>query len=406
MIEVYDKLFKDFERVNKIAIVQTMLEVICQTTGMGFAAVARVTEERWLACSVRDKIGFGLKPGEELPLETTLCHEVKNQGAEIIIDNLAEDDVYCNHHSPKLYGYKSYISYPIILKNGEFFGTLCAIDPQPAHLRNDKITNTFLLFADLLSFHLQSVELMERNHSAFRETCRQLQFSQDENKQYQHISTHTLKEPLRKIQMYSDRLVNDVNGALPAPAKETVQKIQSMALDLSRKLQDIGELADLNAPADAYKTVKLNQIIEEVANHLHINEGKKLLLSAGNLPEIMAVPSQIKLLFYHLLLNAIQFAKRGTEAEIKITLLSSDAESVKLSVTYMGIGLEEFRLKDILDLFKKPDPEYIVEGLGTGLPTCRKIVSLHGGHISAAYDAVAGTVFTIALPTRRNVVAS
>jgi hypothetical protein len=38
---------------------------------MGFAAVARVTEDRWVACSVLDEIDFGLKPGDELRVETT-----------------------------------------------------------------------------------------------------------------------------------------------------------------------------------------------------------------------------------------------------------------------------------------------------------------------------------------------
>lgn len=46
------------ERVNSIEAVPTILEVVCQTTGMGFAAVARVTEDRWIACSVLDEIQF------------------------------------------------------------------------------------------------------------------------------------------------------------------------------------------------------------------------------------------------------------------------------------------------------------------------------------------------------------
>ena len=50
--------------------VPTILEVVCRTTGMGFAAVARVTEDRWIACEVHDEIQFGLRPGGELEVET------------------------------------------------------------------------------------------------------------------------------------------------------------------------------------------------------------------------------------------------------------------------------------------------------------------------------------------------
>ena len=60
----------DVERVNRIEAVPTILDVVCRTTGMRFAAVARVTEDRWVACSVLDEIDFGLKPGGELKVET------------------------------------------------------------------------------------------------------------------------------------------------------------------------------------------------------------------------------------------------------------------------------------------------------------------------------------------------
>ena len=45
-----------------------ILRYICDTTGMGFAAVARVTEERWIACLVEDRIDFGLDAGGELKI--------------------------------------------------------------------------------------------------------------------------------------------------------------------------------------------------------------------------------------------------------------------------------------------------------------------------------------------------
>jgi hypothetical protein len=58
----------DINRVNRIAAVPTILDVVRRTTGMRFAAIARVTEDRWIACSVLDEIDFGLKPGGELKI--------------------------------------------------------------------------------------------------------------------------------------------------------------------------------------------------------------------------------------------------------------------------------------------------------------------------------------------------
>ena len=67
----------DIDAIQRIDAVPRILSVVCRTTGMGFAAVARVTEQRWICCAVRDEIEFGLKPGGELKVETTICHEIR-----------------------------------------------------------------------------------------------------------------------------------------------------------------------------------------------------------------------------------------------------------------------------------------------------------------------------------------
>ena len=100
-------------------------------TGMGFAAVARVTTDRWIACQLLDKIEFGLKPGDELKIKTTICDEIRDSGQSVFIDHVADDPLWRTHHTPAMYGFQSYISIPILLADGSFFGTLCAIDPNP-----------------------------------------------------------------------------------------------------------------------------------------------------------------------------------------------------------------------------------------------------------------------------------
>jgi GAF domain-containing protein len=119
-------LTADIASVAQIEGVASILEVVCRTTGMGFAAVARVTEDRWVACAVRDEIAFGLLPGGELNVKTTICDEIRANGRAVIIDHVAKDESYQGHHTPAMYGFQSYISIPILLPNGSMFGTLCA----------------------------------------------------------------------------------------------------------------------------------------------------------------------------------------------------------------------------------------------------------------------------------------
>jgi GAF domain-containing protein len=157
--------------VSATSIVPTILEIICRTTGMGFAAVARVTPERWIACEVRDEIQFGLKTGGELKVDTTLCHEIRQSGKEVVIDDVVNDEYFCAHHTPLMYGFRSYISVPICLADNSFFGTLCAIDPNPAVLVQTPVRSLFVIYSSLIAFLIDAQQLSGDQFRKLREHC-------------------------------------------------------------------------------------------------------------------------------------------------------------------------------------------------------------------------------------------
>ncbi|HEY0442471.1 MAG TPA: GAF domain-containing protein, partial [Xanthobacteraceae bacterium] len=159
-------LADDVAAIARIDAVAKILEVVCRTTGMGFAAVARVTEARWIACAVRDEIAFGLAPGGELKVETTICNEIRAGGEPVVIDHVAADTAYCGHPTPAMYGFQSYISMPIRRADGAFFGTLCAIDPRPMRLTAPETVGMFRLFADLIGFHLAAQDQVASSEAA------------------------------------------------------------------------------------------------------------------------------------------------------------------------------------------------------------------------------------------------
>lgn len=124
---------------------RAILQEICRMTGMGFAAVAKVTEKRWIACQVLDKIDFGLDPGDELKIRETICDEIRDSGEGVVIDDASDDIKWSRHPVPVIYGFKSYCAFPVYLDDGSFFGTLCAIDPEPRQLSD---TATILSFTE------------------------------------------------------------------------------------------------------------------------------------------------------------------------------------------------------------------------------------------------------------------
>ena len=191
-----DSLAGDLAAIARIDAVPKILEVVCRMTGMGFAAVARVTDRRWIACAVRDEIEFGLQPGGELKVETTLCSEIRDSGQAVIIDNVAEDTVYCGHPTPAMYGFKSYISMPIFRANGSFFGTLCAIDPKPARLDTPETVGMFKLFAELISLHLDTQDRLAASEAALIDAQKTAQLREE----FIAVLGHDLRNPLSSIQ--------------------------------------------------------------------------------------------------------------------------------------------------------------------------------------------------------------
>ena len=151
-----DELAAEVAAQGDNAELRAILEEVCAITHMGFAAVARVTDSRWIVAQVLDKIEFGLNPGDELDLKTTICDEIRQSGEAVVIDHVAGNPEWRTHHTPALYGFESYVSIPITLHDGSFYGTLCAIDPHPRTLSSPAIVSRMkrlaMVVADILSW--------------------------------------------------------------------------------------------------------------------------------------------------------------------------------------------------------------------------------------------------------------
>ncbi len=229
-MENLDKIYHgDVENISRMSIVPTILEVICRTTGLGFSAVARVTPEKWVACAVKDEIKFGLLPGGELKVDTTLCHEIRQTGKEIVIDHAQEDEYYRLHHTPMQYGFQSYISVPIFGADGSFWGTLCAIDPGPAILNTPAIRGLFKLYTQLISLHLHAAEHM----------------SAAEVKKMEDQTFVVLQKQLQAIKEQTDNAEVNVRKLSDRDSKRLNDTIEQIIAELKNLLRDIGQPAEI-----------------------------------------------------------------------------------------------------------------------------------------------------------------
>lgn len=368
----------EIEMAGRIEAVPTILDVVCRTTGMGFAAVARVTEERWIACGVLDKINFGLTPGGELSLETTICNEIRQSHEAVIIDNVGEDPAWCGHHTPARYGFQSYISVPIILSDGSFFGTLCAIDPRPARLKTPETIGMFRLFADLIARNLDDARKIVEIENSLRAE----RVDAELREQFIAVLGHDLRTPLRAIRSFSELLERK-----NLPDQEAMSMLRIMRQSASRMAGLIDNLLDFargrlggGITLSREMNSSLEPVLREViAEHLAFQPDRIVKSDFALMEPINCDPARVAQLFSNILGNAFTY---GTPERPVHVRAASDTQGFQLSVANSGEAIPAATMERLFHPFYRAALRQNREGLGLGLYIAHQIATAHGGTLS------------------------
>jgi signal transduction histidine kinase len=372
--------------------VPKILEVVCRTTGLGFAAVARVTETRWIACAVRDEIAFGLGPGGELEVATTLCDEIRASGEPILIDHVAEDSRYCGHPTPAKYGFQSYVSVPIYRIDGDFFGTLCAIDPRPARVNTAATMTMFKLFAELIAFHLDSHERLRTSELALLDERR----SSELRDQFIAVLGHDLRNPLGAIDAAASVLSR---AALPGKSAEMALVIKRSAARMADLIHNVldfargrlgGGLTIARAPDP-----RLGGMLDQVVNELRTSMPARAIESDIELEHPVSCDSgRIGQLLSNLLGNALEHG--DADAPIRVTA-RTQGEKFALSVANRGAPIPPHLHDKLFEPFYRAAFAPERPGLGLGLYISSEIARAHRGRLQVR-SADGETVFTFEMP--------
>lgn len=360
---------------------------------MGFAAVARVTEDKWITCTTKDHIAFGLQPGDELEVETTLCHEVRQKKESIFIDYVETDPEYFCHSTPLKYGFQSYVSVPIILKDGSFFGTLCAIDPKPAKVKTPEIIGMFTLFADLISFHLEAVEKLKFSETELAEEKRNSELRD----QFIAILGHDLRNPLATTRMSADILsLVSTNPEVLEQAeiiKSTSYRMNGLIeniLDFARG--KLGEGIQVNIKSDVTGLKKsLVQVVKEIQT---VSPQREIDLQFDLTEPFSCDANRVAQLFSNLLSNADTHGAK--DSPIKVEAITTKEEFF-LSVFNKGEPVPASAKKHLFLPFYRENIKPEKKGLGLGLFIASEIARAHEGSLEVI-STIDETCFTFRMP--------
>ena len=255
-------------------------------------------------------------------------------------------------------------------------------------------------------------EVNKKLESLVKERTGELERSNDDLQQFAHVASHDLKEPLRKIRVFSNRLKEEYHSALPEKAGEFVDKIQQAAQRMSAMIEGILHYSQAEQQDLQFQDIDLNGVIHEIRQDLElIIQQKNAVITDEPLPVIRGIPVLIYQLFYNLLHNALKFSKEDGGNIITIrkqhlngselngfASLQRNRNMVAIEIRDTGIGFDPSQSDRLFQMFTRLNSRERFEGTGLGLALCKKIVARHHGMILAKGAENEGASFTVVMP--------
>jgi light-regulated signal transduction histidine kinase (bacteriophytochrome) len=234
---------------------------------------------------------------------------------------------------------------------------------------------------------------------------RSLGASNKELQDFVYMTSHDLREPLRKISSFGAVLEESLHGKIGREDRENLGFIMDGAERMTRMIENLLAYSRINTKTLVIETVSLNDILAQLAKL----ELRELLESVGGrieipqpLPNVQADPTLIRQLLRNLISNRIKNHKEGVEPRITISSERSAGDVVKIQLEDHGTSAETENHKDFFKLSLKSHSWQDDEEPGTSLAVCKKIVDRHGGRVGITSKAGVGLTLWFTLPVPKD----
>lgn len=409
---------KDYDNLTKLA------AEICQTP---ISLITLLDDKRqWF------KSHYGLEVSET-PIEDAFCaHAITGNDPIFITKDAREDNRF--HKNPLVTGEPNIVFYagiPLKNANGLPLGTLCVIDDKPRTLTESQKESLNVLseqVINLLELRKNKLEL-ERAHKKLKKFSKKLErkvfqrtnqleiktikleLINNDLESFNHICSHDLQEPLRKIQMFISQVSDTEFDNLSEEGKHKLERIDLSAARMRNLIQDLLAYGSTETIDNSLTTVSLKKLVDEVKDVLseELKEHKTVLRVQKDC-EITVRPIQFKQLLFNLFTNAIKFSKREDKPVIKVSgkivegsdypelQLAEEKRYSRILVSDNGIGFDQKYERKVFEIFQRLHSDEEYQGTGIGLAIVKRIITTHNGQIRVESSLGNGATFEIFIP--------
>ena len=251
-----------------------------------------------------------------------------------------------------------------------------------------------------------------RNQLLLEERNEALKQSNIELDSFNHIASHDLQEPLRKIRMFISRMEDLEEANFFSKGKQYLDKIERSSERMQKLIRHLLTYSRIGRITKGNQALDLNELLNEVIqeNAIFIEESGGII-TIDPLPTIKGVDYAINQLFTNLLSNALKYSKPNVTPELHVKADVLKSHKIKTSkftpefdkyvfIRFIdnGIGFDQDYSERIFELFQRLHQKNEFSGTGIGLAICRKIVQMHHGHIEAYGTPGKGSEFHLYFP--------
>ncbi len=230
-----------------------------------------------------------------------------------------------------------------------------------------------------------------------RKNAEALERSNRELREFAHVASHDLQEPLRMVSSFCSMLSDNYRGRLDAEADEFITHAVDGAKRMQVLIQDLLSYSRLEGQGMTFQTVDVEQAVRTAKDNLAalISESATEL-TWSELPTLAADRRQIVQLVQNLIGNAIKYRSQRP-SRVRISSVR-DGAAWRFSVSDDGIGIASRHHERIFGMFKRLHGRERYAGTGIGLAICKKVVEMHGGRIWVESELDKGATFHFTIP--------
>jgi len=269
-------------------------------------------------------------------------------------------------------------------------GSIFPIKLELTGISHNKTELFIALVRDITEQKVAENKLMHYTH--------ELERSNKDLENFTSIASHDMREPLRKIISFGDRLV-ETESQITSRGKDYINRMQKASSRMNILIDDLLNFSRVTCNPGSFETVNFKKVVDQVVEDLDMKIAEeKATIIVEEMPTLEADLFQIRQLFQNLIANSLKYHREGVPPVIEVKSAKNGSGTWEIRIKDNGIGFNEKYAQRIFRIFERLHGRSTYEGTGIGLAICERIVTRHNGTITAKSKVGGGSTFIVTLP--------